>query len=128
MPHQNNIPDQQTQDQTSMHSGHCFHHLLTGLDPKRLAPFEAEKIPARTVNSKLSIHIQNVISKALRSNRNKRYKDIKSMRIDLLTSPHIIICTACGTILRGGNNRCSRCGLKTPIKKNERQKRDRLLP
>ena len=94
--------------------GALLHHLLTGLDPKRLAPFEAERIPARTVNPRISPHMENVIRKALCGNRSRRYRDVKAMRLDLLASPHIRICTACGTILATEDTSCSRCGLKIP--------------
>ena len=94
--------------------GALLHHLLTGLDPKRLAPFEAERIPIRSINPRLSAHIETVIKKSLSGTRSKRYKDIRTMQMELLRSSYIHICSTCGTVLTSGKDRCGKCGLKIP--------------
>jgi len=93
--------------------GALLHHLLTELDPKHLTPFEAEKIPIRSVKAALSKHMESVIARALVSSRNKRYKSVAEMKIDLLKSSLLQVCNTCGAIFPSRVRFCKKCGTRS---------------
>lgn len=92
--------------------GALLHHLLTGLDPKHLNPFEAEGIAVRSIKPGLSKDIEAIIAHALQSNRKKRYDSVSDMKFDLLRCPTIQVCGTCGAIFASAARFCSHCGCK----------------
>lgn len=95
--------------------GAMLHHLLTGIDPKQRKPFEAEGIPVRSVKSELSEDIELVVSKALKSDRNKRYPTVADMRIDLLRCSSVKVCGTCGAVNASSAKFCLKCGSKVQV-------------
>lgn len=92
--------------------GALLHHLLTGLDPKYLSPFEAERIPVCSIKKGFSENIAAVVHKALQSSRKKRYNNIADMKLDLLKNELINICPICGNVMLAENKQCGQCGTK----------------
>ncbi|HYB02596.1 MAG TPA: ABC transporter substrate-binding protein [Ktedonobacteraceae bacterium] len=61
--------------------GATMHHLLTNRDPRNYTPFSYP--PARTLNPKVSLETENLISKATDNDSSKRYQSAMAMKNDV---------------------------------------------
>ncbi len=58
-----------------------LHHLVTNRDPGEYAPFQFP--PARTLNPQVSPQLEEILSKALKSNASERYQTPEEMQQDI---------------------------------------------
>jgi eukaryotic-like serine/threonine-protein kinase len=58
-----------------------LHHMLTNRDPSEYAPFQFP--PVRTLNPQISPELEQILSKALKTNAGERYQTPQEMRQDM---------------------------------------------
>lgn len=68
--------------------GATFHHTLTHRDPRLEPPFSFAERPIRTINTNVSVEMEQVIDKALQYNPEDRFQTAAEMKAALLGIAH----------------------------------------